>query len=109
MKNNFFTFLLLLTPVIQGLAQSNNDILNVLVANQTNTQAEADSIRAETAISQQNLPPDKKFKVDLEFRPRFQYKNGYQQIPNDTTKAAFLIDQRSRINLNYLNENTLEV
>lgn len=109
MKNDFFTFLILLVAVIQGLAQSNNDILNVLVANQTISQSEADSIRAEAAISQQNFLPDKKFKIDLELRPRFQYRNGYQQIPNDTTKASFLVDQRSRLTLNYLNENNLEI
>lgn len=49
-----FTTLLLLISAIVVNAQSTNDILNVLIANQAITQEQADSLRAEAAIKQQD-------------------------------------------------------
>jgi len=51
MKKYFLILSALLT--INTLAQSPNDILNVLVANHTLTQEQADSLRADAAIKQQ--------------------------------------------------------
>ena len=42
------------------VAQSTNDILNLLIANKTITQEQADSIRAEAAIKQQDVESNKK-------------------------------------------------
>ncbi len=42
------------------------------------------------------------FRIGLEFRPRTEFRNGYRQLRNDTTSAAFFTDQRSRLNITYL-------
>ncbi len=39
--------------------------------------------------------------ISLEFRPRAELRHGYQQLPNDTTQAAFFISHRGRLNLDY--------
>lgn len=41
------------------------------------------------------------FKIGIEFRPRFEYRNGYKSLPADSLKAASFISQRSRILLDY--------
>jgi Alginate export len=43
----------------------------------------------------------KEFTISAEFRPRTEYRNGYRVLRNDTSKAAFFTEQRSRIYLNY--------
>jgi hypothetical protein len=83
------------------LGQSSNDILNVLISNKTITQQQADSIRAEYAINQQNTTPDKILRVEFEYRPRAEYRNGYQILRNDSSDAAYFVNQRSRLSLNY--------
>jgi hypothetical protein len=86
-------------------SQSSNDILNLLITNKTISQSQADSIRAEYAISQQAIVPDKRLQIDFEYRPRTEYRNGYQQLRNDTSTAAFFINQRSRLSFNYTYNN----
>jgi hypothetical protein len=86
-------------------AQSSNDILNLLVANKSVTEEQADSIRAEAAIKQQSSLPDKKFQIDAEYRIRPEYREGYQQMRNDTTSAASFTGQRTRISFGYFNSN----
>ena len=95
--------IILLTLLICGIAsgQSSNDILNVLISNKTITQQEADSIRAEYAINQQATKPDKILKIDFEFRPRAEYRNGYGVLRNDSSAAGAFVNQRSRLSLNY--------
>lgn len=39
--------------------------------------------------------------VGLEFRPRFEFRNGYKQLPSDSLKAAFFVSQRSRLSLDF--------
>ncbi|MCX6260833.1 MAG: hypothetical protein NTY95_08345 [Bacteroidia bacterium] len=85
--------------------QSANDILNVLVEQKTITQDKADSIRADYSIKQQTVLPDKKLRIDAEFRPRTEFRNGYQQLRNDTTTAAFFTNQRIRLSANYIYDN----
>ena len=87
-------------------AQNTNDILNLLVANRTISEEQADSIRAEAAIKQQNSLPDKKFQIDAEYRIRPEYREGYQQMRNDTASAATFTGQRTRLNISYSNSNT---
>jgi hypothetical protein len=99
MKPSLILFFLLQWCIVLG--QSTNDILNVLISNKTITQQQADSLRAEYAISQQNNLPEKRLQIDFEFRPRTEYRNGYQQLRNDTTTAAFFTNQRSRLSINY--------
>ncbi len=58
--------------------QSSNDILNVLISNKTITQQQADSIRAEAAIKQQETDANKKiFPVSAS---RFIQLSGYTQL-----------------------------
>jgi hypothetical protein len=99
MKHLLFSLLILQGCLAFG--QSTNDILNVLISNNTITQQQADSLRAEYAISQQTNLPEKRLQIDFEFRPRTEYRNGYQQLRNDTTTAAFFTNQRSRLSINY--------
>lgn len=58
MKQTFILFLILQCGIAFG--QSSNDILNILIANKTITQQEADSLRAEAAIKQQETDASKK-------------------------------------------------
>jgi hypothetical protein len=99
MKPALTFFLILQCSIIFG--QSSNDILNILISNKTITQQQADSLRAEYAISQQTTSPEKRLSIEFEFRPRFEYRNGYQVLRNDTTTAAYFTTQRSRLSLNY--------
>lgn len=96
------SFMILFFLLVKG--QTTNDILNVLVGNNTVTQEQADSLRAEFAIKQQTSLPDKKFKIELELRPRTEYREGYKQLPNDTTSAAFFTSQRTRLSFSFVNE-----
>jgi phosphate-selective porin OprO and OprP len=58
--------------------QSTNDILNLLIANKTLTQQQADSLRAEAAIKQQETDANKKiFPVNAS---RFIQLSGYTQL-----------------------------
>ena len=82
-------------------SQSSNDILNLLIEKNIIQQAVADSLRAEYAISQQNVLPDKILKVEFEFRPRAEYRNGYQVLRNDSSVATGFVNQRSRLSINY--------
>jgi hypothetical protein len=42
--------------------------------------------------------------VDLELRPRFEYRHGYKTLVPDATDAATFVSQRSRLNFNYSSE-----
>lgn len=82
-------------------AQSNDDILNLLIQKGAITQNDADSLRADYAVKQQDKVRDKLFRIDLEFRPRAEYRNGFQQLRPDSSIAAFFIGQRSRLSFTY--------
>lgn len=41
------------------------------------------------------------FTLSLEFRPRFEYRNGYRQLPDSMDKPAGFVSQRLRLNLRY--------
>lgn len=43
----------------------------------------------------------KEFNVDLEFRPRAEYRDGYKQLKNDTTSPSYFVNQRTRLNITY--------
>jgi hypothetical protein len=102
-----FIFLAVILYTKTAFSQSSNDLLNVLIANKTITQEQADSIRAEYAINQQAVSPDKKLKIDFEFRPRAEYRNGYGVLRNDSSIAAGFVNQRSRLSINYTLNNRI--
>lgn len=104
MKKLLLTFFLVL-PAYFVMGQTTNDLLNLLITNKNITQEQADSIRAEYAIKQQSNLPDKHFQLTAEYRPRAEFRNGYQQLRNDTTVGAFFVSQRSRLAVNYVQEN----
>jgi hypothetical protein len=85
--------------------QSSNDILNLLIEQNTISQEKADSLRAEYSIKQQTTLPDKKLSINAEFRPRAEFRNGYQQLRNDTSTGAFFANQRLRLIANYVYNN----
>lgn len=41
------------------------------------------------------------FTLSLEFRPRFEYRNGYRQLPDSMDKPAGFVSQRLRLNMRY--------
>ena len=77
MKNFIFS-LVFLTLSVSNYAQTTNDVLNLLIKNKTITQGEADSIRAEAAIKQQDVDANKKSFFATTGRP-FQL-SGYSQV-----------------------------
>lgn len=85
--------------------QTTEEVLNLLIKKQVVSQEDADSLRADYAIKQQDNVKDKSFKVDLEFRPRAEYRDGFQQLPTDTTVGAALVNQRSRLLFTYEQQN----
>lgn len=100
MKYIFF-LVVFLTFTGESSSQTANDILNILVQQNTISQSKADSLRAEYSINQQTILPDKKLRIDAEFRPRTEFRNGYQQLRNDTSTNAFFTNQRLRLSANY--------
>lgn len=44
------------------------------------------------------------FRLDGQFRPRTEYRNGYRILRGDNTDPAFFVSQRSRLSLMYQNE-----
>ena len=64
-RNLLFTIVLLVTGWFPAKTQTTNDVLNVLVQNKLVSQKDADSIRAEAAITAQNdLAKVKSFPVN---------------------------------------------
>lgn len=88
-------------------AQTTNDIMNLLIGTGVIQREQADSLRAEYALKQQTMLNDKRFRLDGEFRIRPEFRNGYQQFRNDTTSGAMFVAQRSRITLNFNNNDKL--
>ncbi len=43
--------------------------------------------------------------LGIEWRPRWELRNGYRQLRSDTSSAAFFTSQRARINLSFRHEN----
>jgi len=77
MKYTLSTIILLALTVV-SFSQSTNDILNLLVSNNTLSQAQADSVRAEAAIKQQETDANKKSFIAS--ASRFIQLSGYTQL-----------------------------
>ncbi len=82
--------LLFLVVSASIFAQTTNDVLNLLIRNKTITQQEADSIRAEAAIKQQDLDANKKSFLTSASRP-VQF-SGYTQIRYQFPEQSGKID-----------------
>lgn len=82
-------------------AQNSGNVIDLLVKKNQITQREADSLKTHTAFDEKINAQNKSFSIGLEFRPRIEFRDGYKQLPNDTTKAAFFGTQRSRLYFNY--------
>lgn len=44
------------------------------------------------------------FTLSGQYRPRAEYRHGFKQLPSPSVNAAFFIDQRARINMDYKSE-----
>jgi len=75
---------------IPNFAQTTNDVLNLLIRNKTISQEEADSIRAEAAIKQQDLDANKKTFPATTSRPL--QLSGYSQIRYQFPEQSGKID-----------------
>lgn len=87
-------------------AQTSDDLIKLLITKGLIKQTEADSIRADYAISQQIKPKDKSFQIDLQIKNRFEFRDGYGSIPTTTTVPAAFVNQRSRLSLSYQHGNS---
>jgi hypothetical protein len=80
--------------------QLSEETINLLLNKQVISQQEADSLKADQTKKLKN----EVFTVDLEIRPRTELRNGFRQFRSDTSRAAFLTSQRSRLSLAYKRE-----
>jgi hypothetical protein len=98
----FFFIAVLLIPIEESTySQSSNDILNLLIANKSITQQQADSIRAEAALKQQEVDANKKT-FPLNTSSLFQFSGysqvRYQQLQESGKTSGFDI-RRARLDL----------
>jgi Alginate export len=104
MKKNYKTLLLGLSIFLIpnfAFAQTPDELLNLMISKGLVSQIEVDSLRAEAAIKLQENPKDKTFSIDLEYRPRSEFREGYGQLQNDTVVPAFFTNQRTRLTFGY--------
>jgi hypothetical protein len=106
-KKHTYTFIAFISFTISSFAQTTDDVLSLLIQKGSITQADADSLRSDAAIKEQDAPKDKTFTVGAELRTRTEYRNGYRNlIPNgDTTAPAFFTNQRTRLLVTYEQKN----
>jgi len=83
------------------MAQDAKTLTHLLLQKKLITQKEADSLETLMTNSQKTTPENKEFAIGLEFRPRTEYRNGYKQLRTDDSKAAFFTSQRSRLNVDF--------
>ncbi|MEM9856905.1 MAG: alginate export family protein [Bacteroidota bacterium] len=48
-----------------------------------------------------SFPSSAQLDITAQFRPRFEVRNGYTTLPEDNDQPAFIISQRTRLNINY--------
>lgn len=105
LRKYIYQAIVIVSAIDAKAQQTTDEVLNLLIKRQVVSQADADSLRADYAIKQQDNIKDKSFKVDLEFRPRGEYRDGFQQLPTDTTVGAAFVHQRSRLSITYEQQN----
>ncbi len=106
-KKYTLTIITLTYFIVSATAQTNEDVLNLLIQKGAITQADADSLRAESAIKEQETPKDKTFTIGAELRTRAEYRNGYRNLipASDTAVPAFFTNQRTRLLFTYEQKN----
>lgn len=82
-------------------AQSPSSLSDILLQKNIITQREADSLAVHAQFEEKEKTQNKNFIIGMEFRPRLEYRNGYKQLPNDTTTPAYFGTQRCRLNFTY--------
>lgn len=96
-----FFIILLLAVISKANAQSTNDVLNLLIANKSITQEQADSVRADAAIKQQEADANKKsFFVNAARQIKLSgfTQTRYQALDEPNKKDGFDI-RRARLDL----------
>jgi hypothetical protein len=114
-KNYLFSKLITIALIFffstNSFAQIDSNMTKLLVQKNIITQREADSLlvlennaktRSEAELNV-NKPKsdDRIFALGLEFRPRGEYRDGYKQLPADSSESAYFVSQRSRLNFSY--------
>lgn len=99
------TVIQVLTLAINLNAQTTVNLSNHLDRNGIIDQKVVDSLAVTTTFNENKNAQNKNFKVDLEFRPRVEYRDGYRQLPNDTTQPTYFGTHRSRLNFSYSQPN----
>ena len=93
--------IILLVMNLNNYAQTTNDVLNLLIKNKTITQGEADSIRAEAAIKQQETDANRKSFLVSASRPV--QLSGYTQVRYQFLQQTGKVDgfdiRRARLDL----------
>ena len=64
-------------------------------------QAQSDTIYGTSISSSAKQQAKEDFHIDLDIRPRTEYRNGFRQLRSDSSQAAFFTSQRSRLNLTF--------
>jgi hypothetical protein len=96
-----FLFLLISSQLV---AQSNDELLSIMLKNGLITQNQLDSIKAQKSTAKAEPVKDKSFSIDLDFRPRTELRNGYGQLRDDTLSPALFTSQRARLIVSYKQE-----
>ncbi|MBI2270583.1 MAG: alginate export family protein [Bacteroidetes bacterium] len=105
LRKYIYQVVVIVSAVNAKAQQTADEVFDFLIKKQVVSQKAADSLRADYAIRQQDSIKDKSFKIDLEFRPRGEYRDGFQQLPTDTTVGAAFVNQRSRLLFTYEQQN----
>ena len=103
----FGLFMVISNAQAQQTTNATEELINLLIQKQTISQNDADSLRAELAVKQQEVIKDKTFKMDLELKPRTEYRNGFKQLRTASSSPAFFTNQRTRVSFNYQHDNKL--
>ncbi len=101
----FITLTMVLTCMLFTNAQTTSEVLSLLVQNKVISQQEVDTLKIKTL---QNNLANKKFKMDLDIRPRTEMRYGYKQMRVSSSKPSFITTQRSRIGASYIQEGVVE-
>ena len=102
------TFLIITFFTLTNItAQNSEDILNLLLQRKIIKKSEVDSIKATYNAKPFEKAKDKTLLVELQMKNRLEYRNGYRNIPSDNSSAATFVNQRSRLNINYNQANSL--
>lgn len=98
-------FLWLLLSLVMGTlrlsGQTTGELLRLLTDKGVLTPSEFDSLKARAVLASLDAPKPNQFVLRMECRPRAELRYGYQQLPADTSVAAFFTGQRTRLALDY--------